>query len=318
MSKRPVYVVDAFTGEALRGNAAGVVLDAGSLEPALMQRIAAELKHSETVFVSGARDPAASFHLRWFTPLAEVRFCGHATLAAIKVLVDEAQRLVVAPGKTIRTAFTSLSGVLRVEISRDPPASSHSKGRLQIRFETPATAFAQHILDESLLTSLGLIAEVLDPQCLPRRSLASHAAEGNLYLCVRERDALTRVRANPTALRDALQAARAAGVVVFTRQPAKGVDAALRCFFPDYLPGGAEEDPVTGSACGQLACLLQELFPEVMPRALRFTQGDELGRAGRVDLEVRPESTPGQIRAFVGGDATVVLRGELDLPAGTR
>ena len=312
MSKRPVYVVDAFTDEALRGNPAGVVLDAGALEPALMQRIAAELRHSETVFVSGARDPAASFHLRWFTPMAEVRFCGHATLAAIKVLVDEAQRLVIAPGKTVHTAFTSLSGVLRVELARDV------KGKLSIRFETPPSAFANHIVDEALLTSLGLIAEVLDPQCVPRRSLASHAAEGNLYLCVRERDALTRVKSDPPALRDALHAARAAGVVVFTRKPEAGLDAALRCFFPDYLPGGAEEDPVTGSACGQLACLIQELFPEEMPRQLRFAQGDELGRAGRVDLIVRPELTPGQIRAFAGGDATIVIRGELDLPAGLK
>lgn len=305
--RKPVYVVDAFTDEPLRGNAAGVVLDGADLPEARLQQIAAELRHSETVFVSGAREPAASFHLRWFTPLTEVRFCGHGTLAAIKVLVDEAQRLRVPGRGVVRTAFTSLSGLLRVELSRD------EAGRLVTRFETPPASFQPHVVEDALLNALGLIPELLDPVCLPRRSAASHAAQGNVYLCVREREALARLRLDAVGLRDALERAGAAGAVVFCRNPEPGVDAALRCFFPDSMPGGAEEDPVTGSACGQLACLLQELIPEVMPRQLRFTQGDELGRPGRIDLEVRPEPQPGQIRAWVGGASRVVLRGELDL-----
>ena len=96
------------------------------------------------------------------------------------------------------------------------------------------------------------------------------------------------------------------------RQPKPGVDAALRCFFPDVL-GGDAEDPVTGSACGQLACLIQDVLPELLPRALSFTQGDEVGRPGRVELEVRPEPQPGQVRAWVGGAFSVILRGELEL-----
>src|SRR5207302_5826552 len=80
--KRPCYVVDAFSDRPLLGNSAGVVLDGRELPTAQMQRIAAELKHSETAFPLPAREPQAAFHLRWFTPAAEVRFCGHATLAA--------------------------------------------------------------------------------------------------------------------------------------------------------------------------------------------------------------------------------------------
>jgi PhzF family phenazine biosynthesis protein len=309
MPRLPVYVVDAFTDEPFRGNAAGVVLDGGSLPRERLQDIAAELKHSETVFVGGARDPAASFHLRWFTPIDEVRFCGHATLAAIHVLVEESQRLRVPSRGVVRTAFSCLSGVLPIELFRE------ADGRLRVRFQAPRARFAPHVLGEALLAALGLQAEQLDPVCLPRRSGASHADEGNSYLCVRERSALAGLRVDGRALQAALAADQLAGVAVFHRKPEPGIDAALRCFFPGYLPAGVGEDPVTGSASAQLACLLQELFPEELPRALRFTQGSELGRTGHAEVEVRPEETPGEVRAWVGGRATTVLRGELELGA---
>jgi PhzF family phenazine biosynthesis protein len=88
------------------------------------------------------------------------------------------------------------------------------------------------------------------------------------------------------------------------------VDAAVRCFFPGY---GILEDPVTGSAAGQLGALIQSALPEIMPRRLVFTQGDEMGRPGQVEVEVRPESEPGKVRGWIGGNAVTVLRGELEL-----
>ncbi len=225
-------------------------------------------------------------------------------------MADEAQRLRVPEKGIVRTAFTSRAGLLRVELSRD------EKKKLKIRFETPPVAFEQTAVSDKLLAALGLIAEVLDPTFAPRRAQITEGSEGNIYICLRDRDALARVRPDPAALADALHDAargnKSHGVVLFSRAPHPGVDAALRCFFPDHL-GDSGEDPVTGSACGQLACLLQEVLPELLPRALVFTQGDELGRPGRVEIDVRPEAQPGQLRAWVGGAFAVVLRGELEL-----
>ena len=98
--------------------------------------------------------------------------------------------------------------------------------------------------------------------------------------------------------------------VVYTLNPKPKVDAAMRCFFPGY---GILEDPVTGSAAGQLGALIQSVLPEIMPRRLVFTQGDEMHRPGTVDVEVRPEPTPGKVRGWIGGRAVTVLRGELDV-----
>src|SRR5438445_7007287 len=116
--RRPCYVVDSFAAHALAGNPAGVVLDGAELDAKTMQRIANELKHSETAFPLPAREPTAALHLRWFTPEAEVAFCGHATLATFHVLVEEAGRIRVPEGRVTRSAVTCKSGRLIDELLR--------------------------------------------------------------------------------------------------------------------------------------------------------------------------------------------------------
>jgi PhzF family phenazine biosynthesis protein len=51
-----------------------------------MQQIALEMNAPETAFLVGRH---GSYNLRWFTPLAEVDLCGHATLAAAHALWSE-------------------------------------------------------------------------------------------------------------------------------------------------------------------------------------------------------------------------------------
>jgi PhzF family phenazine biosynthesis protein len=298
--KRPCYVVDAFSNVPLAGNSAGVLLDGVDLDAKTMQRIAGELKHSETAFPLPAREPQSALHLRWFTPSSEVAFCGHATLAAFHVLVEEAQRIRVPEGGTTRVAFTCRSGRLNVELSRE-------KGKLRVLIETPASRFERARIPGALLTALGLVAEALDPKIAPQRSTI---LEGNLYLAVRDRDALARCKPDGDALAALGKELDVAGYVIFTLGPEASVDAAVRCFFPGY---GIIEDPVTGSAAGQLAVLLQQEAPEILPRRLVFTQGDEVQRPGRVEIELRPASEPGKVRSWIGGNAVTVLRGDLSL-----
>src|SRR5260221_13097315 len=80
----PYYHVDAFTGELFAGNPAGVCIVPAFLADSIMQKIAAEIRHSETAFVVARAD--GDFDLRWFTPKVEVDLCGHATLASAYVL----------------------------------------------------------------------------------------------------------------------------------------------------------------------------------------------------------------------------------------
>jgi trans-2,3-dihydro-3-hydroxyanthranilate isomerase len=298
--KRPCYVVDAFAARPLEGNSAAVVLDASDLPAAELQGIAGEMKHAETAFPLPAREPQAAFHLRWFTPFTEVRFCGHATLATLHVLALEAQRIRVPAQGTARVAFTCKAGLFHAELSRQG-------GQLRAVFETPPTRFAPQQVDAALLAALNLVPEMLDPRIPPHRAVSE---EGNLYLCVRGRGALARVRGDPGALPGIAERLGVVGFVPFALAPGDGVDAALRAVFADF---GVAEDPVTGSASGHLALLLHQFVPGELPRKLFFTQGDELRRPGRIEIELRPGPDPSDLRAWITGPATVILRGELDL-----
>ncbi len=110
LSGIPIYQVDAFTDQPFRGNPAAVCLLQKPLEEKTMQNIAQEMNLSETAFLVPLDQPspaeASTFSLRWFTPLAEVPLCGHATLAASAVLFDEAGH----PGPLLR--FETQSGQL--------------------------------------------------------------------------------------------------------------------------------------------------------------------------------------------------------------
>ncbi len=79
-----IFIVDAFTKQQFKGNSAAVVPVEQWLAPELMQQIATENNLSETAFIK-ALSPN-KYEIRWFSPLTEIDFCGHATLASSFVI----------------------------------------------------------------------------------------------------------------------------------------------------------------------------------------------------------------------------------------
>ena len=299
MLKRPCYVVDAFSDRPLAGNSAGVVLDAEALSTAELQSIALELKHAETAFPLPAREPRADFHVRWFTTFCEVGFCGHATLAALHVLA-EAQRIHVPSEGVTHISFGCKAGLLRAELSR-------RDGKLRASFETPSARFTPQAVEPAVLAALNLVPEVLDRRIPPHRSVSE---EGNLYLCVSGRDVLQRVQPDPGPLPELAKRLGVIGFVPFTFTADSGTEVALRAIFADH---GVAEDPVTGSAGAQLALLLHQFEPAPTPRRLVFSQGEELGRPGRIEIDLRSERGSDAPRAWLSGSAVTTVRGELIL-----
>ncbi|HVT44469.1 MAG TPA: PhzF family phenazine biosynthesis protein [Thermoanaerobaculia bacterium] len=101
---QPFIQVDSFTSEPYAGNPAAVCVLERERDDRWMQLVAREMNLAETAFLSRHGD---EFSLRWFTPLAEVDLCGHATLAAAHVLWEEG---ILEPGAEIR--FQTRSGLL--------------------------------------------------------------------------------------------------------------------------------------------------------------------------------------------------------------
>src|SRR6478735_7919916 len=80
----------AFSTTPDGGNPAGLVLDARHLDDAGMLAVAAAVGYAETAFVTEQSvdgDPRRS-RVRYFSPIAEVPFCGHATIALAAALSD--------------------------------------------------------------------------------------------------------------------------------------------------------------------------------------------------------------------------------------
>jgi PhzF family phenazine biosynthesis protein len=86
MKSISIYQVDAFAEKLFLGNPAAVCILEEWLPDNIMQSIASENNLSETAFVNINLEP---FYIRWFTPESEMGLCGHATLAAARILFDE-------------------------------------------------------------------------------------------------------------------------------------------------------------------------------------------------------------------------------------
>jgi PhzF family phenazine biosynthesis protein len=116
--KLTIYQIDAFTDRLFKGNPAAVIPLEEWIDDSLMQQIAMENNLAETVFfvpmpASGDKKQQADYHIRWFTPAAEINLCGHATLASAYVLFN------ILGYKKSTINFHCLSGLLVVEQEKD-------------------------------------------------------------------------------------------------------------------------------------------------------------------------------------------------------
>ncbi|MDW7710035.1 MAG: PhzF family phenazine biosynthesis isomerase [Deferrisomatales bacterium] len=294
MPRRPIYVVDAFTQEPLRGNPAGVVPFARGLGPDQMLAIAREVHSSETAFVLPSRE--ADLALRYFTPTQEVPFCGHATLAAMALLAELGE--VPVPRDLARVRVETGVGSLSVDLVRTPEGL-----RVDMTQAPPAFRPCGEPAD-GILGVLGLNPEDLRSD-LPLE--LAYTGLWHLLVPLVGGEALDGLMPDLRALA-ALN--RELGVLTTHLFVEEGDTLHCRDFAP---AAGVDEDPVTGSASGALGAYLLR-HRVVRPRVpLRLLQGEACDRPGEVRVVVDGE--PGEPRsAVVGGHAVVSLRGEIRVP----
>lgn len=260
----------AFTADPAAGNPAGVVLDAAGLTDAQMLAAAAEVGYSETAFLVGRDEDG--YDIRYFSPLAEVPFCGHATVATAVALAERD-----GPGPVrLRTR----SGLVPVTTGPD------TEGRLAATLtsvDARSSAADEDDVREAL-AALDWAAGDLDPSLPPH---VAYAGAFHLVLAAGSRARLATLDydfdrlAALMAARDwtTLQLVWREGPAVFhSRNP-----------FP---PGGVVEDPATGAAAAALGGYLRSVGALEPPAAFTVLQGEDLGRPGRLEVSV-PAATGG-------------------------
>lgn len=261
----------AFTTDPGGGNPAGVVIASVALSDVEMQRIATDIGYSETGFFTPPAEGGSSldgrrFRVRYFSPVAEVPFCGHVTIAAGVALADR-----LGEGAL---EFVTNGGSVPVEVTRDP------EGRLRAtltsvapRIEQPTEAFV-----EAVLGALHWSSADLDPSAPPG---LAYAGAWHLVLTLRERSTLTELAYDFDDLRRLMLAEDLTTVQLVWRE---SIDR-FRSRNP-FPVGGVVEDPATGAAAAALGAYIRHHERAGAPKKFTIVQGVEMGRPSLLTVEL--------------------------------
>ena len=125
-----INVIDAFSNTIFKGNSAAVIITDSWLDDELMQSIAMENNLSETAFLVANKSDnldkcIESYSIRWFSPLTEIDFCGHATLASAFVLFKKNPNLntikFLAKAVGTLTVIQTDSGLIQMDFPNTKP-----------------------------------------------------------------------------------------------------------------------------------------------------------------------------------------------------
>lgn len=245
--------IAAFSDGENGGNPAGVVIQPSLPSDSEMQRIAAQLGFSETVF---AMPQGQGWRVRYFSPETEVPFCGHATIAL---------------GAALAMQYGNRNFSLQLNQASISVSGQYQDGQLSAALQSPPTHSKEvpPALLQEALALFGLDPAQLSPMLPP--SLI-HAGADHLLLAVQERATLSAMH---YALEAGRQLMRSAGLTTIlllwaeNRQRFHSRNA--------FAAGGVYEDPATGAATAALAGYLRDIGWEHGGH-IEVIQGEDMGQ----------------------------------------
>ncbi|MGX5172594.1 PhzF family phenazine biosynthesis protein [Aliikangiella sp. IMCC44653] len=234
-----IYHIDAFTKQVFKGNFAAVILLDEWLTAELMQSIAAENNLSETAFAK--KSAVNTYEIRWFSPISEIDFCGHATLATAFVLFKQ------DPSLKFVTFFAEAVGSLDVK--------QLENGQIEMSFPNRKPQPVDEI-PEALIDGLSIE---------PKEVLINEQA---YFVVYPERQNVLDVTIDENKIKTL------APYDVVVTAVAIDYDFVSRYFWP---ANGTLEDPVTGSIHAGLAPLWAEKLGKTKLKALQASaRGGEI------------------------------------------
>ena len=257
------------------------MLDAGGLDEQEMQRIAAEINYSETAFLVARPDEPNVYDVRYFAPLQEVPFCGHATIAAAVALAEREPMDVMV--------FYTPAGLVSINTEQTKRGLVAELTTVAPRVATPPDG-----LVAASLAALRWSEDDLDPEY---PALLANAGAEHLILVTRTHDRLAELDYDFDGLAAIMQEHDLITLQLiwpkskrkyFSRNPFAG--------------SGVVEDPATGAAAAAFGGYLRELGKIGHNAAFTIRQGGEMGRPSLIEVSVI-EGEPG---VRVRGTATPI------------
>lgn len=256
-----VLRIAAFSKGNQGGNPAGVLISQQLPTAEEMQRIAAEVGFSETVF---AMPDGESWRVRYFAPETEVPFCGHATIAlgAALAMREGDGRFVLR----LNHGAIEVSGRKEGELFAASLLSPLTRNRAATKVEV-----------EQALNLFNYELEDLSPSIKPA---LIHAGADHIVLPLRSREKLA-----------AMNYDLSRGRVLMNRQ---GWTTILLIYAETprrfhsrnpFAAGGVYEDPATGAATAAFAAYLRDIgWPH--EGAIEVFQGEDMGMPSHLNAEI--------------------------------
>jgi PhzF family phenazine biosynthesis protein len=261
-----VHRLAAFAHEPGGGNPAGVVVTDVPLDETSMLEIAAEVGYSETAFLVplGERSDRR-YAVRYFSPEAEVSFCGHATIAS---------GVLLGAGSGPATyVFDTGQGPVDVEVRQegDRPIAT-------LTSVPPSVTEVDAGLVDEALDALGWTESALDPAFVPA---VAYAGARHLVLVVASRETLADLDYDFERMRATMAERDLTTVALVYREHAARFHA--RNLFP---PGGVVEDPATGAAAAAFGAYLRTFRHVTTPSTVEIEQGTDMGRPSQLSVHI--------------------------------
>lgn len=292
------FIADAFSDTLFGGNPAGVVLlPSGTDFPSdeTMIKTAAELRYSETAFIKQLSDN--EFNVRYFTPVAEVDLCGHATIAAFYCLMSAG-----VISENCQCLNHTKAGDINIEVKDS-----------FVMMEMAAPKF-MHLMDNPL--ELDRIYEIMGTEydaSLELRPMIISTGLPDIMLPVNTKEELDALQPDMFLLSKVSEEYKVTGVHAFTLDSEDGVTAHCRNFAPLY---DIDEEAATGTASGALTYYLYLNRCIGASDSCNLVQGEAMGRPSAILTEINADSkADGSVdcKIKVGGKAVVLASGEIML-----
>ena len=259
-----VLRIAAFCDDAQGGNPAGVLIADTLPSEADMRAIAAEVGYSETAFVTNSDDTNRRYRVRYFSPLVEVPFCGHATVATAVAIAAR-----IGPGPLV---FDTMAGEIPVDTRDDGTATL-----------TSVPTRSRHVNPTELAAALAALRWSdgdLHPDFPPK---VAFGGVEHLIVPAVSRQRLAELDYAFTELDDVMNTAGWTTVHLFWPENAD------RFHARDPFPvGGVVEDPATGAAAAAFGGYLRDLGRIDRPTRLTVHQGVDMGRPSELRIDVDP------------------------------
>jgi PhzF family phenazine biosynthesis protein len=144
-----VYIVDAFSERAFKGNNAAVVLVDHTMDGGWMHNMALELGQPATAYVVAE---GRGWRVKLYTPKVEIMLCGHATLAAAHVLwesgrVPKTESILFHTGKGDIKAVRTEGEFIEMDYPLQPVEEANLPAQLAGAFPHPPVFVGRSAMD---------------------------------------------------------------------------------------------------------------------------------------------------------------------------